>query len=236
VPSIHEQIAYYNAEWAKDERAYPNPWQLERALAVLEAIAELNRHRPQICELGAGTGWLSAMLGAIGDTTGVELSDVAVEKARARFPHVRFECADVLHWEYPRLRFDIAVSHEVIEHVDDQARYVDVAFDVLKPGGRLVLTTPNARAVAAMPAQARSNQPNEYLLDAAQLERLLERRFARVRIGSAILGGANAGIYRAINSSRLRRLLRRAGLAAAFERIARRMNFGLHLIAVADKA
>lgn len=235
MPSIHEQVAYYNQEWAIEDRAYPNPWQLARALAILIAIAELRRQRPSICELGAGTGWLAAMLGAIGDTDGIELSDVAVRAARERYPHVRFECADVLHWQYPRAAYDIAVSHEVLEHVDDQQRYVDVAFDVLKPGGRLILTTPNANAVAAMPPHVRSHQPNELVLTAPELNRLLERRFAKVRVGSLILGYESNGIYRAVNSARLHRMLEKIRLKKPFEAAALRAMFGLHLIAVADK-
>jgi 2-polyprenyl-3-methyl-5-hydroxy-6-metoxy-1,4-benzoquinol methylase len=233
--SISDQKRFYNSEWSIEDRSYPNPYQLKRALAIFNAIAAMKRLRPSICELGAGTGWLTAMLGVIGDAVGIELSDVAVQAARTRFGHVQFECADVLDWDYPREAFDVAISHEVIEHVDDQQRYVDVAYGLLKPGGRLVLTTPNAKAVAAMDPEKRSHQPNEFVLTAQQLRQLLKSRFRRVRVGTLILGGASHGVFRVVNSVRMHRLLSAARLYDAFELTALRAGLGLHLVAVADK-
>ncbi|MBV8432796.1 MAG: class I SAM-dependent methyltransferase [Candidatus Eremiobacteraeota bacterium] len=233
--SIKEQVDYYNREWSIDERSYPNAWQLQRAIAILREIAAARVVRPAICELGAGTGWLTAMLGAVGDTLGVELSNVAVEAARRRFPHVRFTCADVTTWEYPQEAFDVAVSHEVIEHVDDQQAYVDAAHGLLKRGGRLILTTPNASAVEKMRPEARSHQPNENVLTARQLRTLLQTRFANVRVRTLILGGATRGIYRVLNAQRVHRAFHRAGLFARYEGLACRAGLGLHLLATADK-
>jgi 2-polyprenyl-3-methyl-5-hydroxy-6-metoxy-1,4-benzoquinol methylase len=232
---MQHQVEYYNREWSIPDRSYANTLQLSRALAILEEIRKLRVQRPSICELGSGTGWLASMLGSIGDTLGVELSNVAVERARKRFSHVRFECADVLNWEAPPNAFDIVVSHEVIEHVEQQQRYIDVAWTLLKPGGLLVLTTPNARTVAATPPEHRSHQPNESVLNKAQLQRLLETRFTDVHVRTVILGGGTAGLYRVINSQKAHRILARVGLDGTFTTLALRADFGLHLVAVGHK-
>ena len=228
-------VEYYNTEWSIAERSYANVLQLTRAIAILTALSEAGISNPKICELGSGTGWLASMLGSIGDTLGVELSDVAVRRARERYAHVAFECADVLNWNYPRERFDVAISHEVIEHVADQRRYVDVAYEILKPGGLFVLTTPNARTVQAMPPEMRSNQPREDVLTHAQLSALVRERFANVRVRSILLRGGQRGIYRVVHSERLQGMLATVGLRGAFVNFALRANFGLHLIATAQK-
>jgi SAM-dependent methyltransferase len=44
---------------------------------------------------------------------------------------------------YPAESFDLALSHEVIEHVANDRRAITEMVRVLKPGGRLVLFAPN---------------------------------------------------------------------------------------------
>jgi 2-polyprenyl-3-methyl-5-hydroxy-6-metoxy-1,4-benzoquinol methylase len=238
---LQDQVTFYNAEWSIADRVYANRLQLARTIEILRELLRTDAVQtgavpPKICDLGAGTGWLTAMLGCVGDATGVELSDVAVEAARKRFSHVHFECADVVHdWKYPQASFDVVVSHEVIEHIEDQQRYVDVAFGLLKPGGWLILTTPNARTVDATPEPLRSHQPIENVLTASELDRLLKTRFADVAIRSILLSGANKGVYRIVNSQKLHELLRRVWLDSAFTSLALALNCGLHLIARAQK-
>lgn len=238
---MQDQTQFYDTEWSIAERSYANSLQLARVIEILRELLRSNVVRTgtgalKICDLGAGTGWLTAMLGCIGDATGVELSSVAVERARERFSHVHFECADVVHgWKYPTDAFDVVVSHEVIEHIEDQQRYVDVAFGLLKPGGWLILTTPNARTVAATPEELRSHQPIENVLTMDQLKRLLATRFSNVASRSILLGGGNTGAYRFVNSGKLHRLFAQVGLDGAFTALALSLNYGLHLIARAQK-
>src|SRR5207248_2618796 len=44
--------------------------------------------------------------------------------------------------------FDIAFCGEVLEHINDVQKFLKQVFLILKPGGRLVLTTPNDNAFA----------------------------------------------------------------------------------------
>ena len=83
---------------------------------------------------------------------------VVTEILRAAFPHVRFESShfDLRHaFPLPSESFDVVVSMEVLEHISDveyhhATQYSDArrclqeTFRVLKPGGRMFLTTPNA--------------------------------------------------------------------------------------------
>lgn len=238
---MQRQVEYYNAEWSIEGRLHANSMQLRRSIEILRELLSTGVVRtgvvpPKICDLGSGTGWLSAMLGCVGEVLGVELSDAAVQNARKRFPYVQFECADIVRgWDYPRSSFDVVVSHEVIEHIEDQRRYIDVAYDALKPGGWLILTTPNARTVNATPADQRSNQPIENVLTIPQLRRMLEARFNNVVIRTTILSGATKGVYRVVNSAKVHGLLRRVGLDSLFTALALQAGYGLHLVARAQK-
>ncbi len=44
---------------------------------------------------------------------------------------------------YPAAAFDLVLSHEVLEHIPDDRRAVEEILRVLRPGGRLILFTPN---------------------------------------------------------------------------------------------
>jgi SAM-dependent methyltransferase len=91
------------------------------------------RARGRILDVACGTGYGSALLGAVG----VDRSVAALR--RGRVPRV---AADALRLPFGRV-FDTVVSFETIEHVADAARFVAECARVLRPGGRLMVSTPN---------------------------------------------------------------------------------------------
>jgi asparagine synthase (glutamine-hydrolysing) len=78
---------------------------------------------------------------------------------------------------------DCAVAVEVLEHVDEDARFVSEVHRVLKPGGAFLMTTPNGDAVANTNPDHRRHYSRE------QLHGLLAARFDRVEVDYAIRGG-----------------------------------------------
>ena len=131
--TIDVQRKFYDARWAGVQ--YANGLKLARAVAILEALAETGLSEPRILELGCGTGWLSAILGQFGPTTGVELSGEAVEAARRRYPFLDLSQVDLAVWTPPEEEFDVVVSHEVIEHLTEQDRHLAIARHALRPDG-----------------------------------------------------------------------------------------------------
>lgn len=102
----------------------------------------------QVLDLGAGEGYFSRMVGAyLRECAGVNPSDVlcACDVVPDQFHYTGVRCDRV--GEDGRLpyeqRFDLVCSLEVIEHVEDQFRFLREAYRVLKPGGLLVASTPN---------------------------------------------------------------------------------------------
>jgi SAM-dependent methyltransferase len=226
---IDEQRAYYDRRWGEPLAA--SPFELRRAVTILRLLARTGAERPRILDLGCGRGWLAGILQAFGPTTGVDLSEAGIAAARGRWPEVDFRAGDLFAMPLERGAFDVVVSQEVIEHVEDQARYLAIAADCLREGGHLVLTTPNRRVVDRFSRRDREAwgvQPLEKLLDGKELRRLLDVRFEVVEQGTILPGVGSRGVLLLLNSRRLRRLL-----GPGFDAFRCRIGFGLHLYALA---
>jgi len=235
-PHISRQRSFYDERWSGF--TYINRPKLLRAIAILEAIASTRITEPRILDLGCGTGWLTNVLGNLGPSVGVDLSDVAIGKARERYPHVEFMPVDISEWQYPGSTFDIVVSHEVLEHLEDQDAYLDKAHGLLRSGGYLILTTPNKDAVLAYPNDAiaaRDLQPIEKWVTIKQLKAKLASRFDTVSITTVIPGAGVKGAYRIIGSPITRGIMRRAGVIWFYDRVVLKLGFGLHIVAIARK-
>lgn len=77
-------------------------------------------------------------------TPHVEAFDIETERvaeARQVAPHALVAAAEMI--PYPDDTFDTVLSHEVIEHVDNDYQAAREMIRVLKPGGRVVLFAPN---------------------------------------------------------------------------------------------
>jgi len=59
------------------------------------------------------------------------------------YPGVRYLRADGMRLPFRDAVFDVVFGFDVIEHVPDERQLFNEALRVLRPGGRLILTTPN---------------------------------------------------------------------------------------------
>ena len=234
---IENAQVFYNQYWQNAD--YINFLKLERLIAILEEISYLHIKLPSIIDLGCGTGWLASILGNIGPTTGVDLSDVAMQTASNKYPYVEFIQANIQKWIPPeRGVFDIVVSQEVIEHLEDQKGHIRLASELLKSHGYLILTTPNARTFGAMPDEQRQawlRQPIENIVTIKQLTYLLKDHFDIIQLRTIIPLYGQKGIYRVFSSVRLRSILRKANLGQYLFSLKLRLGLGLHILAVGKK-
>lgn len=79
--------------------------------------------------------------------SGVDISSQQVELARQVIPTI--DEANVLEWlESHPSSFDLVTGLDIIEHLDkpEVLRFLDACYNALKPGGRLILQTPNAES------------------------------------------------------------------------------------------
>jgi SAM-dependent methyltransferase len=113
----------------------------QRRLEMIQAAAG-NRAGGRVLVDGCGVGAYLARL-APDAAVGVGL-DIELERAKeARERAERVLCAAGEHLPFPENTFDLVLSHEVLEHVQDDRQAIVEMVRVLAPGGRLVLFCPN---------------------------------------------------------------------------------------------
>jgi 2-polyprenyl-6-hydroxyphenyl methylase/3-demethylubiquinone-9 3-methyltransferase len=113
----------------------------------------VRRYQPllnaKVLDIGCGGGLLTEALAAAGAcATGIDLSEKLVDIAKLHLlesRHVveyRLISAEQLALEQP-VQFDAVTCMEMLEHVPDPHAILKASFDLLKPGGRLFLSTLN---------------------------------------------------------------------------------------------
>jgi len=114
----------------------------------IQVTARLCRGR--VIELGCGRGLLTKKIHDLGlEVVGVDKSDNKINEARHNFPDIEFIEADILALSLPSNSFDTVILPEILEHVSENVgdKMVDIAWDILKPGGRLILSVPNNNCI-----------------------------------------------------------------------------------------
>jgi SAM-dependent methyltransferase len=154
------------------------PW-TELRLEAVRSLVE-PRAGERVLDLGCAAGAISDYLSGLGcETVGVDAEPLAIEKARALFPGLRFELADVAALPFEDASFDKAVAADLVEHLDDATfrAMLREARRVLRSGGTLSIYTPNPKhpieRLKAHDLLLARNPTHIGLRDAATLERML---------------------------------------------------------------
>lgn len=99
------------------------------------------------CSYGAALGSLS---GKASELWGVDMDEVALTKARATYPNIKFIHQTATTLPFDSNMFDVVILSEVIEHVGEENKKVviDEAWRVLKDNGLFIFTAPHEGVVA----------------------------------------------------------------------------------------
>jgi SAM-dependent methyltransferase len=124
-------------------RAEDRHWWYQGRRRVLEqAIARLALPaQARILDAGCGSGRNMVELAHHGIVTGVELSGTSVQLAREREAGEVLE-GSVMDMPFDDSSFDLTVSLDVIEHLEDDVGALRELRRVTKPGGALLVTVP----------------------------------------------------------------------------------------------
>lgn len=100
----------------------------------------------RVLDIGCGNGaWAAGFIERGCVTVGIDPSAEGIAIARQAHPEGRFEATVVSDDLLERLGeapFDVVISTEVVEHLYDPRSWARGAFNALKPGGRLICSTP----------------------------------------------------------------------------------------------
>lgn len=110
-------------------------------------VAVSNLLSGKVLDVACGTGTLADYY--LGDYVGVDISDVAIEKARqVRRKDAHFEVADFTKDSYLiHNMYDCAYLGEFLEHIEDDHFVFQNLKDVVKPYGKIFVTVPNGDRV-----------------------------------------------------------------------------------------
>jgi 2-polyprenyl-3-methyl-5-hydroxy-6-metoxy-1,4-benzoquinol methylase len=105
---------------------------------------DITRHfapSAKLLDVGCGTGWLAEHFS---DYTGIDGSPDAVKQATAKGRNVTLADVDE-HWTFDDASFDGVVLKDLLEHVADPVAVVREARRVLRPGGLVFASSPDAQ-------------------------------------------------------------------------------------------
>ena len=232
---IKNQIEFYDKYWSG--RKVLNNLKLRRAVKILDYFIAVKREikEPRIIELGSGDGRFTAFIGEFGNADAIELSKDAVLKANELYPHVNYIHGNALEYPLEHATYDVVISQEVIEHIEEQDKYFEVCYNILKPGGYLILTTPNKKVFDHMEGGNWSRQPIEKVLSPNNLKVLVKKKFKIIDYDSIILNFGKRGYFKLVNNRYLTGFCNKIGLKKTRERLLGKRGYGLHQCVFAKK-
>jgi 2-polyprenyl-3-methyl-5-hydroxy-6-metoxy-1,4-benzoquinol methylase len=169
----------FNPEWPEDVRAVyqhdiqeiwdPNIarhiWnqyhnQLEQYLLLAEGRGKL-----EILDVGCAQGTLALLLAEHGhEVWAMDIRQQFLDYAAARHEkgYVHFVCGNAMEIDLDK-RFDLIFANQIVEHLVYPLEFTQRLVTFLKPGGRLVMTTPNGEYIKnSLPSYSELGDVQQY--------------------------------------------------------------------------
>ncbi len=149
----------------------------------------------RVLDIASGEGYGSALIAQVASSViGVDVDQAAVDHASISYVrgNLSFRQGSATDIPVDDCSIDVLVSFETLEHFVDHDRFMSEARRILRPGGKLILSTPDRDIFSPVGAPATEFHVHE--LTRVEFATLLSRYFAncaffsqRVMVGSAIL-------------------------------------------------
>tara|TARA_B100000508_G_scaffold121389_1_gene103033 strand:+ start:10924 stop:11979 length:1056 start_codon:yes stop_codon:yes gene_type:complete len=99
----------------------------------------------KMLDIGCGNGHLIKRLAKMGwEVEGMDFDPMAVEYCKSQ--GLNAKSGDFFELNYPSDYYDAVTLSHVIEHVPDPKKTIREVFRILKPGGKIVMETPNSKS------------------------------------------------------------------------------------------
>ena len=142
-----------------------------------------------VLEAGCGEGYGADLIASVARrVVAVDYDATTVEHVRARYPRVQVMAGNLAAVPMPDSAVDVVVNFQVIEHLWDQPQFITECLRLLRPGGRLLMSTPN-RITFTPGSDTPVNPFHTRELNAAELRELLEDGGFEVESMSGVFHG-----------------------------------------------
>jgi len=126
-----------------------------------------------VLEAGCGEGYGADLIADVANRViGLDYDESAVAHVKARYPRVDMRHGNLAELPLADRSVDVVVNFQVIEHLWDQGQFVTECRRVLRPGGVLLMSTPN-RITFSPGRDTPLNPFHTRELNAAELSELL---------------------------------------------------------------
>lgn len=166
-------MAYATTEITSAEILSDNPVHQRLYFPYEAAAKEISG---KVLELGCGWGrGVEKLLSVADHFTGLDKNVELINKLQAAYPEHTFKTADLPYLtDFEDNTFDFVVTFQVIEHIQDDYKFLSEAKRVLKHGGKIFLTTVNKDySLSRNPWHIREYKTHE-------LKALMEKYFTKV--------------------------------------------------------
>jgi 2-polyprenyl-3-methyl-5-hydroxy-6-metoxy-1,4-benzoquinol methylase len=144
---LADQRQFFDELITEDWDLYKNEaWDFSRRYELRRLFKSLRPAR--VLDVGCGCGFHDAEMGGydfVQRVDAIDYSSQSIKKADEAYPHPKvFRRVADLATDDPGPVYDLVVSFQVLEHLEDPDAYFRFCLRACKPGGRIAIATPNA--------------------------------------------------------------------------------------------
>jgi 2-polyprenyl-6-hydroxyphenyl methylase/3-demethylubiquinone-9 3-methyltransferase len=163
-PADIQAIYNHDMDEIWDRSRAPHLWnQYHNQLDLYRRIA--GKHPLRVLDVGCAQGTLALLLAEDGHrVTAVDIRPQFLDYAKSRYTHgdIEFVEANVLEDDIPG-EYDLIHANQIVEHLVYPEMLVRRLAGLLRPGGTLVMTTPNGRYMKSdLPSFAELGSPSDW--------------------------------------------------------------------------
>ena len=180
-------------EFGGASKTYDGASRLQRLMGdvMFEALAcdGSNLKGRRVLDLGCGTGWFARKMACAWDATvtGVDLSPGMIQQARdASGPGITWQVADAESLPFAENSFDVVFSNLMVQWCADPATVFSECRRVLRPGGRVVLSTLLKGTLRELEQAWEKADPGQQHINRFESKEFLQQRARAVLPGSRV--------------------------------------------------
>jgi len=140
----NEHSPEYTGERVLPTAEYYKPTYLQTLIAYKHCLSYAQGK--VVLDAGCGEGYGAHLLAEVAQKViGADIDPSAIDWARVNYPdsNIEFVQTELTRTHLPSQTFDLICSSQVIEHIKNQTHFVAEMKRLLKPGGVLIIATPN---------------------------------------------------------------------------------------------